>query len=356
MTFEKLMNNGNYWANLNVDSILIENGDIIEEEIVDPEDLYKVMSNHFAEIVIENEKIIKDSIKIFLNKRYNRKYINARKYKIKDKRIVYQKAHCSSKIDYFNKDLVSKNVVSMDNEICVRFVQKEKEKKIIPKFVDIKYKNNFEKHIKGKFIVTEKEDRFILESIPSEDQYAWEPKKIVMKDNIFDFFMKDRRDLAFEKVTQRGFDYTWVIDYLSGNTFFYGKPYVNGFVGNVNIYKFSHDYNGWVSAKAMKIKKTKEYFKILEKEGLNEWFQNERNDAFYVNSFDLDWEDFEDENNYYLSDIEKYVKPFLGMNKFYYEDNGGYDLLEKYEEKQYSCTDPDYYDDSYMYDDYWDYE
>jgi len=318
------------------EKILVENGDIEQlEEIV--------------QINVGSEDLIKEAIKIHAAKRYNRKYINARKNLIKDKRYIIRRAWAKSDSEMYRQDLMKKNVVSMDNEVSVHFVQKEKTTTVVPKFVDIK------DHIKGRFIVTEKEDRFILESIPSEDHYALGPKIIVMKDNIFDFFMKDRKDLAFEKVIQRDFDYTWATYYLSGNTFFYGKPYENGFIGNVIINKTSYDYNDWISAKAIKIKKTKEYFKILEKEGLNEWFQNERNDAFYVNSFDCDWEDFEDENDYYLSDIEKYVKPFLGMDKFYYEDNGGYDLLEKYEEEQYCCTDLDYdyYDDSYMYDDFW---
>jgi len=360
MIFEKLMENESYWDSINVDKILVENGDIEQKETVQvnvgPEDLYDIMSEHFIEVILENEKLIEDTIKVHAAKRYNRKYINARKHLIKDKKYIIRRVWAKSNSEMYKEELLSKNIISIDNEVSVRFVQKEKTTTVIPKFVDIKFNGyDFKDHIEGKFIVTEKEDRFILESIPSEDQYAWEPKKIVMKDNIFDIFMKDRKDLAFEKVTQRGFDYTQASYYLSGNTFFYGKPYENGFIGNININKFSHDYNGWISAKAMKIKKIKKALDILEKEGLNEWFQNERNDAFYINYFD--WEDFEDENDYYCpSGIEGYIKPFLGMDKFYYDDNGSFDLLEKYEEDQYSNKDSDYYDDSYMYDDFWDYE
>jgi len=320
MTFEKLMENKSYWSSIDLNEVLIENGDIEQEKNVQvnvgPEDLYDVMSEHFKENIIENEKIIEEAIKIHVAKRYNRKYINACKNLIKDKRYILKRVFSKSDSEMYRQDLVSKNVVSMDNETKVRFIQKEKTRIIIPKFVDnhfySKFKGyNFEEHIKGKFIVTEKEDIFILESIP--------------------------------------FDYTWASYYLSGNIFFYGKPYKNGFVGNINIDKFRHNYNGFISAKAIKIRKIKQFLNILEKEGINEWFQNERNDAFYVNYFDCDWEDFEDENDYYLSDIEKYVKPFLGMDKFYYEDNGGYDLLEKYEEEQYCCTDLDYD----YYDDFW---
>jgi len=358
MNFEEIINSESYWNSINIDKILIEKGDIekskesIQVNIIG-EDLYDIMFDYY----LENEKIIEEAIKIHIGKRYNRKYINARKNLIKDKRNVIREAWAKGKSEMYRQDLVEKNVVSMDNEVNVHYVQKEKTTIVIPKFVNIKFYSkfngyDFKDHIKGKFIVTEKEDRFILETIPFEDRFAWEPKKIIMKDNIFDIFMKDRKDLAFDKIIQRGFDYTWASYYLSGNTFFYGKPYKNGFIGNINIDKFNHDYNGWITAKAMKIKKTKQSLDILEKEGFNEWFENERRDAFHMNYFD--WEDFEEENDcFYPSGIEGYVRPFLGMDKFYYDDNGGFDLLEKYEEDQYSCEDPDYYKDSYMYDDFW---
>ena len=211
--FEKLMNNGNYWANLNVDSILIENGDIIEEEYT-----------------ITMKTNVKDSIKIFLNKRYNRKYINARKYKIKDKRIVYQKAHCSSKIDYFNKDLVSKNVVFLEKETLVKTEEEKVYKKIIPE--EIYMKINFCGHIRelsGLFEMTETNFWFTIISLDKEIG------ETIFKSSIVEISRKSKLDLIFEREIYLSRSNLYVDKKISGKVYFYNKLVKNKFVKNIYV-------------------------------------------------------------------------------------------------------------------------
>jgi len=335
----------------NETEVLIENGDDIEEVVEEVKfsgyyDIYDVLirTNEFDKSIIEEE------IKVHAEKRYNRKYINARKHLIKDKRYIIRKAWAKSESEIYRKDLIQKNVVHIEKEVSIRFFQKEKIETIIPKAVEIEYISIFNgktlrNNIKGKYIVTEKSDRFILESIPTEEQFAWEPKQIIFKDKILDIYMQERKNLSFKRIIKHAYDYTWAQFDLSGKTFFYRKPLLNGYIKNIFINKINyyHDYNGWFSAKAMKIRQTNKMLKNIEKEGLMEWYNYDYKEYRKSLYYSFDCEDYED-NEVYLSDIEYYVQPFLGMDKFYYEDNSNYDLLEKYKEESYE------YEEDFLYD------
>ena len=219
----------------NETEVLIENGDI-EEVVEEVEfngyyDIYDILirTNEFDQSIIEEE------IKVHAEKRYNRKYINARKHLIKDKRYIIRKAWAKSESEIYRKD-------------------------------------------------------------------------------------------------------------------FYGKPLLNGYIKNIFINKINyyHDYNGWFSAKAMKIRQTNKMLKNIEKEGLMEWYNYDYKEYRKSLYYSFDCEDYED-NEVYLSDIEYYVQPFLGMDKFYYEDNSNYDLLEKYKEESYEYEEESLYDYDYYY-------
>jgi len=124
INFEELMFDHNYWNNVDLNEVLIENGDkfenpyVIEDnEASSKNDIYDDMFDMFLEEQEMNESIIEEAMEIHSSKRYNRKYINARKHLIKDKKRVLSQVAVSKDFGQLFKDIFyEKNVVRVENE------------------------------------------------------------------------------------------------------------------------------------------------------------------------------------------------------------------------------------------------
>jgi len=213
--FEKIMNNKNYWDNLNIDKILEENGDT-----------NSIKQKYMSSLKTDN----KNSMKIHMSKRYNRKYINAVKHKLKDKRIVYQKARLFSKIDYFKKDLVLKNVVFLEKETLIK--TKEEKATIIITPEDIYMEINIfdcTMTISGLFEIIENNLWYTIISLDKKIN------KTFFKFSVAKIIRKKRYDLIFEKEVVLSRSNSYLNKNLSGKIYFYNKLVKNGYIDNIYV-------------------------------------------------------------------------------------------------------------------------
>jgi len=362
----------------NETEVLIENGDDIEEVVEEVEfngyyDIYDVLirTNEFDKSIIEEE------IKVHAEKRYNRKYINARKHLIKDKRHLFAKVKPYSTKNMDN-NLTTKNILSVDNLCFVKEKMNEKVSEYNINYVEISFSNvdwlksslggiKENMSYSGPCIIIENNEEYFtfiryskyidINGFYSND-YIYDHMISIEKEKINYLFI-DKKNLGLIKI-KRIINYSIdsVINVNNARTHFYGKLVKGGsFIGNIKLQKrpieYYIDYIDLESYKRDNKKQIRKEFNIYLQE-----IEDRKNEPIY------------NPNLLYLDDLyhDLPVNEFLGMNIFYYEDNENYDLLEKYEELKtkynfteneidsyFSEEDLEFFSDMYEeYEEYWD--
>jgi len=353
----------------NEEEVLLENGDIIEvrnEKVVNEElsDL-ELIADDFLFSWIEDINILEEAMKIHREKRYNRKYINSRKYLVKDKRNLFQKAYPVYPTQTDNK-LILDRVLDIDN-LCIlnqELVRKESEYRI--QYIDIEYNKKFvfgslvpEQYQGYAIIVNNKFDNFTFIKYNSSEfkeltyDYISENLISINDRELIDYLSIDNHRIKGVAKVNRIIQYSNknILNKYNMKVHFYGKRVIgNFFVENTKlpVYKLFCHYEGF----NITIQNEKEDIRKEIEEGIESYEQERRDYEYFL--YECDYE----EDDYYFDPYEGFpVKEFLGMNVFYYEDHGNYDLIEKKEEEivyddcDYYYGDEDFFSD--MCEDYW---
>jgi len=259
----------------------------------------------------------------------------------------------------YKNDLIEKNVISVDNENYLEYIGKDIIKTIDISQVKIDYIDkewNLRYSIKGKFYIKEISETFgggfNIYNVNKLDKPSHLRDTLLIEQSILDHNILSchiRKVSTVPYLYQKAHNYTTANHYISGNKFFYGKKVVSDcFVDNVFIW-YSMNQEETISKKEKDFRKYSQY---LIDTGIEDFFQEKKDEIrWYYEDMDC----FQEDDIHFGNPIENYVQPFLGMDKFYYEDNANYDLIEKYDSDTYNDDDRGYYfeDDCYFEDEYY---
>jgi len=313
--------------------------------------------------IIEDIDIIDNAIDIHSSKRYNKKYIAARKFLIKDKRHLYLKGQSFSNVSEYGQSLYSKNVIRNENQNILHTVTKKKIKTIIPIKVIIDYSgynegrlNYYQGEYTFKDLVTieETELSYILTSLTKKDYFCSRGLvTVIAKKHITSFYKQEMNHLKYTIEIGEDSD-TKELDYhYNRKIYFYGKPVQrhdyceNVFIGLSNKREDSH----WFNYKREINNKNGFGPKLSIKLGLED-YENELEDldrSLYCEFEDEDYYDnCHDFNISYYEEPEHYWKTTTHIGLGILEE---LDILEEQDKQRYfdECDREDYY-----YDEFWD--